>query len=123
VQGFVSTRKNKIIDLPGINMKTHTTIAVAVTTLALLAFSGCAVTRDQETVGAYVDDTAITSSIKARFVNNKQVDASSISVETLNGTVQLSGFAKNETEKATAESIARNVKGVKAVKNQITVRP
>jgi hyperosmotically inducible protein len=104
-------------------MKTHTAVAVAVTTLALLAFSGCAVTRDQETVGAYIDDTGITSSIKAKFVDNKQVDASSINVETLNGTVQLSGFAKNETEKATAESIARNVKGVKAVKNQITVRP
>jgi hyperosmotically inducible periplasmic protein len=123
VQGFVSTRKNQIIDLPGIKMKTHTTIAVVVTTLALLAFSGCAVTRDQETVGAYIDDTAITSSVKAKFVDNKQVDASSISVETLNGTVQLSGFAKNEAEKSTAESIARNVKGVKAVKNQITVRP
>jgi hyperosmotically inducible protein len=104
-------------------MKTHTAVAVAVTTLALLAFSGCAVTRDQETVGAYIDDTGITSSIKAKFVDNKQVDASSINVETLNGTVQLSGFAKNETEKSTAESIARNVKGVKAVKNQITVRP
>lgn len=104
-------------------MKTQTTIAVAVTTLALLAFSGCAVTRDQETVGAYLDDTAITSSIKARFVDNKQVDASSIRVETLNGTVQLSGFAKNATEKSTAEEIARNVKGVKAVKNEITVRP
>jgi hyperosmotically inducible protein len=104
-------------------MKTHTAVAVAVTTLALLAFSGCAVTRDQETVGAYIDDTGITSSIKAKFVDNKQVDASSINVETLNGTVQLSGFAKNETEKSTAESIAKNVKGVKAVKNQITVRP
>jgi hyperosmotically inducible protein len=104
-------------------MKTHTAVAVAVTTLALLAFSGCAVTRDQETVGAYIDDTGITSSIKAKFVDNKQVDASSINVETLNGTVQLSGFAKNETERSTAESIARNVKGVKAVKNQITVRP
>ena len=93
------------------------------TTLALLAFSGCAVTRDQETVGAYIDDTAITSSIKAKFVENKQVDASSISVETLNGTVMLSGFAKNATEKDTAESIAEKVKGVKSVKNQIIVRP
>lgn len=104
-------------------MNTQTTIAAAVTTFALLAFSGCAVTRDQETVGAYVDDTAITSSIKARFVGNKQVDASSIRVETLNGTVQLSGFAKNETEKSTAEDIASKVKGVKSVKNEISVRP
>lgn len=104
-------------------MKMKTTIAVAMATLALLAFSGCAVTRDQETVGAYVDDTAITSSIKARFVDSKQVAASSIGVETLNGTVMLTGFAKNETEKATAESIATKVKGVKVVKNEIALRP
>ena len=51
------------------------------------------------------------------------MDASSISVETLNGTVMLSGFAKNATERTTAEGIARNVSGVKAVKNEIAVRP
>jgi hyperosmotically inducible protein len=89
----------------------------------LIALSGCAVTRGQETVGAYVDDTAITSSVKSRFVGNKEVDASSIRVETLNGTVMLSGFAKNSTEKSTAESIARDVKGVRTVRNEIAVRP
>jgi hyperosmotically inducible protein len=104
-------------------MRTQTAIAIVATTLTMLLASGCAVTRDQETVGAYIDDTAITSSIKARFVDNKEVAASSISVETLNGTVMLSGFAKNSTEKATAESIARNVKGVKSVRNEIVVRP
>ncbi|MCW8874526.1 MAG: BON domain-containing protein, partial [Gammaproteobacteria bacterium] len=51
------------------------------------------------------------------------VAGTSISVETLNGTVMLSGFAKNATEKATAEQIARGVNGVKAVKNEIAVRP
>jgi len=104
-------------------MKTLATLAAVVTALSLLVVSGCAVTRDQETVGAYIDDAAITTSIKARFVDNKQVDASSIKVETLNGTVMLSGFAKNATEKDTAESIARQVKGVKAVRNEIAIRP
>jgi osmotically-inducible protein OsmY len=85
--------------------------------------SGCAVTRGQETVGAYVDDTAITSSVKARFVDNRDVDAASIKVETLNGTVLLSGFAKNGTERTTAESIARSVAGVRAVRNELSVRP
>ncbi len=79
--------------------------------------------RGQETVGAYVDDTAITTSIKARFVENKAVDAASIKVETLNGTVMLSGFAKNTTERMTAESIARNVSGVRTVRNEVAVRP
>jgi len=95
-------------------------IALAAT---LIALSGCAVTRGQETVGAYVDDAAITTSVKAKFVDNKAVDAGSITVETLNGTVMLSGFAKNATERSTAETIARNVSGVKSVKNEISVRP
>ncbi len=104
-------------------MKHRTNALLAAMTLSALLASGCAVTRGQETMGAYIDDSAITSSIKARFVDNQQVDASSIRVETLKGTVQLSGFAKNATEKSTAESIARNVKGVKSVSNEIMVRP
>ena len=89
----------------------------------LIAISGCAVTRGQETTGAYVDDTAITTSVKARFVDDKSVDASSIKVETLNGTVLLSGFAKSSNEKATAEAVAWKAGGVKSVRNEILVRP
>jgi osmotically-inducible protein OsmY len=51
------------------------------------------------------------------------VDAASISIETLNGTVMLSGFAKSANERDAAERIARGVNGVKAVKNQIAVQP
>lgn len=101
----------------------RTIIATTIATVALLTASGCAVTRGQESVGAYVDDAAITTSIKGRYVENKAVDASSIKVETLNGTVMLSGFAKNAGERSTAETIARGVNGVKAVKNEIAVRP
>ncbi len=104
-------------------MKLRTTLAIAVTTLTLLVTAGCAVSRGQETVGAYVDDTTITTTVKSRFIENKTVDANAISVETLNGTVMLSGFAKNDAEKNTAQSIAWGVKGVKAVKNQVAVRP
>jgi osmotically-inducible protein OsmY len=97
--------------------------ATSLTAFVLLVGSGCAVTRGQETVGAYVDDATITTQIKSRFVENKAVDAASIRVETLNGTVMLSGFAKNAAEKGTAEEIARKVNGVKMVKNEIAVRP
>jgi hyperosmotically inducible periplasmic protein len=90
---------------------------------SLIALSGCAVTRGQETVGAYIDDTAITTGIKARYVDNREVDASSIRVETLNGTVMLSGFAKNSNEKSMAETLARSVNGVRTVRNEIAVRP
>ena len=104
-------------------MNIRTTLAITIATVALLTTAGCAVSRGQETVGAYVDDTSITTKVKARFVENKDVDASSIRVETLNGTVMLSGFAKNFNEKATAEQIAMHVEGVKVVKNEIAVRP
>ena len=104
-------------------MKTRHAFAAALSALALLVTSGCAVTRGQETVGAYVDDATITTQVKSRFVENKQVDAASIHVETLNGTVMLSGFAKDATEKVTAEAIARKVNGVKSVKNEIAIRP
>ena len=104
-------------------MQIRTVLAAVIAAVALLTATGCAVTRGQETVGAYIDDTAITTAVKARFVENKDVAASSISVETLNGTVMLSGFAKSATEKSTADSIARSVNGVKAVRNEIAIRP
>ena len=103
-------------------MNARNTFLAAAAAIVLIT-SGCAVTRGQETVGAYVDDAAITTAVKARFVDNKDVDALSIKVETLNGTVMLSGFAKNTTEKNAAEVVARKVDGVKAVKNEIAVRP
>jgi hyperosmotically inducible periplasmic protein len=103
-------------------MKLRTPL-VAAAAAVLLVTAGCAVTRGQETVGAYIDDATITTQIKSRFVENKAVDAASIKVETLNGTVMLSGFAKSSTEKATAETIARGVNGVKSVRNEIAVQP
>lgn len=99
------------------------TLAAIVAAAALLTTSGCAVSRGQETVGAYVDDTTITTQVKSRLFENPDVAGSSISVETLNGVVMLSGFAKSANEKATAESLARKVKGVKSIKNEIAIRP
>jgi len=98
-------------------------LALTAAAFLLVIASGCAVTRGQESVGAYVDDAAITTAVKGRFVDNSNVDAASIKVETLNGTVMLSGFAKNGTERTTAESLAWKVNGVKSVKNEIAVRP
>ncbi len=104
-------------------MNIRTTLAAAVTAAVLLTATGCAVTRGQETVGAYLDDTGITTLVKTRMLENKQVDGTSIKVETLNGTVMLSGFAKSSNEKYTAQSIAQGVNGVKLVKNEIAIRP
>lgn len=97
-------------------------LALALLTGASLAVTGCAVVRDQQTVGAYIDDAALTTEIKAKFVEDKTVDAAAIKVETLNGTVVLSGFAKSNAERIQAETIARNVKGVRQVRNTLIVR-
>lgn len=104
-------------------MKYARAIAFAALAGITIIGSGCAVGRGQETAGSYIDDSAITTAVKAKFVEDTTVAASSISVETLNGTVQLSGFAKSAAEKNQAENIARGVKNVKSVHNNIVVRP
>lgn len=95
-------------------------IAAAVT---LLAGTGCAVVRDQQSVGSYIDDAALTTRVKGKFAENPTVSAMAISVETLKGVVQLSGFAKSQQERAMAERLARETSGVVGVKNDIVVRP
>lgn len=102
-------------------MQVRSSLIAIVTAVAVL--SGCSVFRKQETVGEFVDDAKITTMVKAKMLENKDVAGTAISVETMNGTVQLSGFAKSANEKSTAESIARGVKGVKSVRNDIIVRP
>lgn len=104
-------------------MRTRQAVTTGLAALAILATAGCAVIRGQESVGAYVDDATITTQIKSRMAENKDVAATSIRVETLNGTVILSGFAKDSLERSTAERIARDVNGVKSVRNEIVVRP
>ncbi|QPF74047.1 BON domain-containing protein [Roseateles sp. DAIF2] len=102
---------------------TRQIVIAALSAAALLSTVGCAVTRGQESVGSYLDDSAITTAVKSRFVDDRGVDASAISVETLNGTVMLSGFAKSQNERTMAEGLTWKVAGVKQVKNQIIVRP
>ena len=99
------------------------TLHVLAAAALLAALSGCSVVRGQQTVGSAIDDTTTTTAVKAKFVEDKTVDAAAIRVETLNGTVQLSGFAKSQAEKQMAENIARSTKGVRTVQNNLTVRP
>lgn len=104
-------------------MKYIRALALAALAGTTILTAGCAVIRGQETAGAYVDDVAITTAVKARFVEDKTVDAAAIKVETLNGTVALSGFAKSNAEKSQAEFLARNTRGVREVRNGLAVRP
>lgn len=93
--------------------------SIAVSTVFM---TGCAVVRDQQTVGSYIDDATITTQVKARFAEDPTVSAMAIKVETLKGVVQLSGFAKTSAEREKAATIAANVNGVARVVNDIMVK-
>jgi hyperosmotically inducible protein len=101
-----------------------TMIRTLLLTLALaLGVSACSVMRGQETAKEYASDAAITTSVKTAFAKDSTVAATSIGVETLDGIVQLSGFAKSAEEKSRAEALAKQSNGVKSVRNNIIVRP
>ncbi len=90
---------------------------------ALLTFPvGCAATPTKESTGEYVDDSSITTKVKAELVRDDTTKAREIKVETFKGVVQLSGFVDTAEEKARAGQIASGVAGVKDVKNNIAVK-
>lgn len=105
-------------------MKNNATKSFAVSGLAALviALGGCAATPTQDSTGQLIDDSAITTKVKAAFVSDKMVSALGIGVETRKGVVQLSGFAQSADEIRQAERVARRVSGVKDVRNNILLR-
>ncbi len=105
-------------------MKKHASaLLIAAMAAVSLVSTGCTVMRGQQTVGTYVDDAAITASVKAKLLEDKTTGGLSINVDTLGGTVSLAGFAKSQAEKDRAGEIARTTKGVKDVRNNLIVRP
>ncbi len=97
-------------------------ILASMLALGSTLFTACAVSDGQSSMGQYVDDATITARVKARFAEDKTVSASRINVETLNGTVQLSGFATDQAEREQAAALARSVPDVKSVRNNVLVR-
>lgn len=98
------------------------TLAVALGVGTPFVLAACGSTPTHESTGQYVDDATITTKVKAAFVADKTVSAMDIKVVTYKGTVQLSGFAKSQAEINQAVAIARGVKGVQAVKNDIHLK-
>lgn len=84
--------------------------------------TGCAATPTKESTGEFVDDSTITTKVKAAFIHDEIVKAFDVSVETFKGTVQLSGFVDTHEQKSRAGEVARGVNGVREVKNNITVK-
>jgi osmotically-inducible protein OsmY len=87
-----------------------------------LVVAGCASTPTSKSTGEVVDDAWITTKVKAAFVEDPVVSALDIKVDTFKGVVQLSGFANNSTEIARAAEIARGIKGVHEVKNDVRLK-
>lgn len=88
----------------------------------LLSFLGCASTSKQEGTGEYVDDAVITTKVKAAIFNEPTLKSSEINVETFKGVVQLSGFVSSQADIDKAASLARGVKGVVSVKNNMRLK-
>lgn len=104
-------------------MKHTRAIAVALLAGATLLGSGCAVMRGQTDAATYVDDRTISTAVKAKLIEDPTTGGLSINVDTLNGTVALSGFAKSQAEKDRAGVIAMQTRGVREVRNNLVVRP
>lgn len=89
----------------------------------LMAFSlGCASTPKQEGTGEYVDDTVLTTKVKAAVFNEPTLKSAEINVETFKGVVQLSGFVRSQADANKAVEVARGVKGVKSVKSDMRIK-
>lgn len=100
-------------------LKYISTIILAVMFATML---GCASTSKQEGTGEYIDDSVITTKVKAAVFHESSLKSAEINVETYKGVVQLSGFVNSEADIKKAVEITRNVKGVTSVKNDMRVK-
>lgn len=90
--------------------------------LTLLTAAGCASTAKHEGTGEYFDDSVITSKVKAALFDEPNLRSGQINVETFKGVVQLSGFVGTREDINRAVEIARGVKGVVSVKNDMRLK-
>jgi hyperosmotically inducible periplasmic protein len=91
--------------------------------LAALAVVFAAPAMAQKSVSNMVDDGTIAASVKASLLTEKGVPSSDVNVEVYKGVVLLSGFVKTQAERDAAGKVARNVKDVGSVRNQLVVHP
>jgi osmotically-inducible protein OsmY len=104
--------------MSNITRKLATLVGILFMALAL----GCASTAKQEGTGEYVDDTVLTTKVKAAIFNEPSLKSAEINVETFKGVVQLSGFVSSAAAESTAVAVARKVEGVKSVKNDMRLK-
>ena len=103
-------------------VKRHRILSFLVCVVLVTAFLGCASTQKREGTGEYLDDSAITTKVKAAIFNEPSLKVFQINVETFKGEVHLSGFVDSAQSVKKAGEVARNVGGVKSVKNNLIVK-
>lgn len=103
-------------------LKLHRAIKLMVCLVVIASFLGCASTRTQRDTEEYVDDSVITSKVKAAIFNETTLKTMQIEVKTFKGEVQLSGFVDSAQSVTKAGEIARSVKGVTKVNNDLIVK-
>lgn len=97
-------------------------IPIMALAMLLALFAGCASTESSSGTGEYIDDTVITTKVKAAIFNEPTLKSAEINVETFKGVVQLSGFVNSRADIDTAVRVARGVKGVKSVSNDMELK-
>jgi osmotically-inducible protein OsmY len=97
-------------------------LSAIVLAVSLVSVVGCASTAKQEGTGEYMDDTVLTTKVKAAIFNEPSLKSAEINVETFKGVVQLSGFLTSQADVNKAVAVARGVSGVKSVKNDMRVK-
>lgn len=90
--------------------------------LLIFSIAGCAGGKTYESTGEYLDDSVLTSKVKASILGDSRLKVMQISVETFKGIVQLSGFVDSTASAERAVQLARTVKGVKQVNNSLIVK-
>jgi len=103
-------------------VKRHRMVSFLVCIGLIAVFLGCASTPTRESSGQYVDDSAITTKVKAAILNEPSLKVFQINVETFKGEVQLSGFVDSAQSVKRAGEVARGVKDVQSVKNSLIVK-
>jgi len=97
-------------------------IAAIFAAFTLLGSMGCAATKSHEGTGEYIDDSAITTKVKAAILGEPGLKSAEINVETFKGVVQLSGFVSSRDDINKAVKVARDVNGVKSVTNNMQLK-
>ena len=103
-------------------VKRHRILTFLICIGLIAVFVGCASTPKREGTGEYLDDSAITTKVKAAIFNDPALKVFQINVETFKGDVQLSGFVDSAQSVTKAGEVARSVKGIKSVKNNLIVK-